>query len=51
MKKMEAARAIMRVHNSLETRKLSLSTIVKKTWFDFERGSWRMRGCGYDYTV
>ena len=49
MKKLEAAKELNRLFNSMETRKNKLSTTLKKMYFD--GGSWRLWGSGYDYTI
>ena len=49
MKKIEAAKKLNALHNSMETRTNSLSTTIKKMYKDGE--NWRLCGIGYDYIV
>lgn len=49
MKRIEAAKELNDLFNSMEVRKNKLTTTYKKIWKD---GSiWRLTGVGYDYTV
>lgn len=40
---------LLPIYNSMETRKLKLSTLIRKMWKDGE--NYRVSGHGYDYTV
>lgn len=47
--KINAAKRLLPVYNSLEVRKIKLSTLYRKLWLD---GSvYRMSGVGYDYSI
>ena len=45
----QAAVELQPLYNSMEVRKNTLSTLMRKLWFDGE--NWRCSGVGYDYTV
>ena len=49
MKRIEAAKELNGLFNSMEVRKNKLATTYKKIWFD--GCNWRLIGAGYDYTV
>ena len=49
MRKIEAAKEILRVYNSYECRKVKLTTILRKMYRD--GNVWRLCGHAHDYTV
>lgn len=49
MTRKQAAMQLLPLYNSMEVRKVKLSTIMRKLWYD--GCNWRYNGVGYDYTV
>ena len=50
MNRITAAKELLPLYNSMEVRKIKLSTIYKKI-YRMSNGNWHCIGAGYDYTV
>jgi len=48
--RMQAAKELLPIYNSMEVRKVKLSTIYRKI-HQLCNGNWHCIGAGYDYTV
>lgn len=48
--RMQAAKELLPYYNSMEVRKVKLSTIYRKI-YRISNGNWHYIGVGYDYTV
>ncbi|MDY3936752.1 MAG: hypothetical protein SOZ07_08925 [Prevotella sp.] len=49
MKKIDAAKELLAIYNSLECRKVKFTTILRKMYRDGD--VWRLCGYAHDYTV
>lgn len=47
--KKQAAIELQPIYNSMEVRKNTITTLMRKLWID--GANWRCNGIGYDYTV
>lgn len=45
----QAAAELQPLYNSMESRKNTVKTLMRKLWFDGE--NWRCSGIGYNYTI